>query len=309
MPINRLISIAPMMNCTDRHDRYFLRLISPNVLLYSEMITANALLFGDRNRFLEFHPSEHPVALQLGGNEPEKLGAAAKLGEEAGYDEINLNVGCPSDRVRSGQFGACLMLSPNVVAECVQAMRENVKVPVTIKCRIGVDDQDSYDQLTQFVAINAKAGCEIFIIHARKAWLKGLSPKENREIPPLRYEVVKNLKKDFPNLTFILNGGIKSLKDIKENLTDVDGVMIGRESYSNPYFLAEIEKEIFGNTHIADRHQIVENMIPYIEEQLKRKIKLSSITRHLLGLYHNQPGARAWRRFLSGDNVAKIEAI
>lgn len=287
-----------MMNCTDRHDRYFLRLISPHVLLYTEMVTSNALIYGDQNRFLQFHSSEHPLALQLGGSEPEKLAHCAKLGETWGYNEINLNVGCPSDRVQSGQFGACLMLNPQLVAECVNVMKNAVDIPVTVKCRIGVDDKDSYQELFYFIDLIAKAGCQTVIIHARKAWLNGLSPKENREIPPLCYDIVYQIKRDFPFLNIVINGGIKTIDEIKHHLNHVDGVMIGREAYSNPYLLAEIEKTFFDNTPI-NRSEVVEQLIPYIEVQLKNKVKLSSITRHILGLYQNQKGARKWRRFLS----------
>ena len=232
---SRLISIAPMMDCTDRHDRYFLRLIAPHLLLYTEMITANALVHGERERFLAFDPNEHPVALQLGGADPQKVAYCAKLGEARGYDEINLNVGCPSDRVKSGQFGACLMLNPLLVAECVAAMCDAVKIPVTVKCRIGVDEHDSYDELHHFITKVSQAGCSVFIIHARKAWLNGLSPKQNREIPPLRYDIVWKVKQDFPKLTIIVNGGIKTCDDIAEQLGFVDGVMIGREAYANPF--------------------------------------------------------------------------
>lgn len=304
--LNRLISVAPMMDCTDRHDRYFLRLIAPHVLLYSEMITAQALIHGDPQYLLAFDPFEHPVALQLGGNNPSQLAYCAKLGAEFGYDEINLNVGCPSDRVKSGQFGACLMLQPTLVAECVSAMREVVKVPVTVKCRIGVDDHDSYEELQQFIATLSAAGCSVFIIHARKAWLNGLSPKQNREIPPLKYDVVYQIKCDFPNLTIIVNGGIKSCAEIATHLQYTDGVMIGREAYSNPYFLAEIEKQFFNLTdaEIAARHEIIQNYLPYIEQQLANKTKLSHITRHILGLFQGQAGARAWRRHIS-ENAHK----
>lgn len=297
---SRLISIAPMMNCTDRHDRYFLRLISPQVFLYTEMVTTGALIHGDFQRFLAFHPIEHPIALQLGGNNPDDLAYSAKLGETFGYDEINLNVGCPSDRVKSGQFGACLMKEPTLVSECIAAMNSAVKIPVTVKCRIGVDENDSYEELCRFIEILEKVGCHIFIIHARKAWLNGLSPKENREIPPLRYEVVKQIKKDFPKLTIILNGGLKNIAEIREQLAFVDGVMIGREAYSNPYFLAEIEKAFFGSEeNIKTRREIIEQFIPYVELQLKNKIKLSSITRHILGLFQGQKNGRLWRRYLS----------
>lgn len=307
MTINRLISIAPMMECTDRHDRFFLRLIAPHVLLYTEMMTTGALIHGDFERFLSFHPSEHPLALQLGGSEPDKLAYCAKLGADFGYDEINLNVGCPSERVKSGRFGACLMLEPQLVADCISAMCEVVKIPVTVKCRIGVDNQDSYELLTQFVEKIAQAGSQVFIIHARKAWLNGLSPKQNREVPPLRYDIVKQLKQDFPNLTIILNGGIKTLQEIEQVLTFADGVMIGREAYSNPYFLAEIDKKYYNNENALSREAVIEKLIPYVEEQLKNKIKLSSISRHILGLFQHQRGARSWRRYLS-ENAHKNDA-
>lgn len=310
---NHLISIAPMMDWTDRHDRYFLRLIAPHVLLYTEMVTANAIIHGDFQRFLEFHPLEHPVALQLGGSEPNKLVHSAKLGEQFGYDEINLNVGCPSDRVKSGRFGACLMREPSLVADCISAMNQAVKIPVTVKCRIGIDNNDSYEELTQFISTIANIGCKTFIIHARKAWLNGLSPKENREIPPLRYDVVRQIKQDFPHLTIIVNGGIKTLVDIEEHLKFVDGVMIGREAYTNPYFLTEIESKYFSSPEqVKTRHEIIEQFIPYIEEQLKNNIKLSNITRHILGLFQGQKGGRIWRRHLSENahkNDANIDVI
>lgn len=299
--MNRLISVAPMMECTDKHDRFFLRLIAPQVLLYTEMVTVNALIHGDSQRFLAFDEAEHPVALQLGGSDPNKLAECAKLGAEYGYDEINLNVGCPSDRVKSGQFGACLMLNPSLVADCVQAMAEAVSIPVTIKCRIGVDHHDSYDELTHFVSTNAKAGCKVFIMHARKAWLNGLSPKQNREVPPLRYDIVKQIKQDFSELQIIVNGGIKTCNEIEEHLQWADGVMIGREAYSNPYLLAEIDQRFFANDQIdkVARHDIIEQFIPYVEKQLKNNVRLSHITRHILGLYQGQIGARGWRRYIS----------
>ncbi len=306
--LNRLISVAPMMDWTDRHDRYFLRLIAPNALLYTEMVTTGALIYGDYQRFLAYDAAEHPVALQLGGSDPAALAQCAKMGEDHGYDEINLNVGCPSDRVKSGRFGACLMLNPELVADCIAAMRAVVKVPVTIKCRIGVDEQDSYEALCHFIQTIAKAGCDVFIIHARKAWLNGLSPKQNREIPPLRYDVVRQLKQDFPALTIILNGGLKNIADIAEQLQSVDGVMIGREAYTNPYFLAEVEKKFFQDAEsVKTRHAIIENLLPYIEEQLTNNVKLSSITRHILGVFQGEPGARGWRRYLS-ENAFKTGA-
>lgn len=292
-----------MMGCTDRHDRYFLRLIAPNVLLYSEMITTQALIHGDIDRHLHFHPAEHPIALQLGGNEPKDLAYCARLAKSYGYDEVNLNVGCPSDRVKSGRFGACLMLEPGRVAECVSSMKQSVDIPVSVKCRIGVDDYDSYEALVDFIEKIQKAGCEIFIIHARKAWLNGLSPKQNREIPPLEYEKVYKLKRDFPHLTIVINGGIKTINDISEHLRWVDGVMIGREAYSNPYFLAAIEKYFFQHESFS-REEIIDRLIPYFEEQLKKGVRLSNMTRHILGLFFGQKNARIWRRYLS-ENAHK----
>jgi len=293
------VSVAPMMNCTDRHDRYFLRLIASDVRLYTEMVTTHALMHGDRKYLLTFHPAEKPLALQLGGSDPNALAVCAKMGEDYGYDEINLNVGCPSDRVHSGQFGACLMLKPQHVAECIFKMQEQVRIPVTIKCRIGVDHQDSYDSLYQFVECIAAAGCKIFIIHARKAWLSGLSPKQNREIPPLRYDVVWQLKQDFPDRTIIVNGGITTLAQIEEQLTHVDGVMLGRAAYSNPYWLSEIQANYFKNKNISTRLEIIQQFIPYISQQIDNGVRLNSITRHLLGLFRGQSGASAWRRYLS----------
>lgn len=300
MLINRLFSVAPMMECTDRHDRYFLRLIAPEILLYTEMMTTGALIHGDYRRFLSFDALEHPLALQLGGSEPDKLAYCAKLGEDFGYDEINLNVGCPSDRVKAGRFGACLMLDPLLVAECVAAMCKAVSIPVTVKCRIGVDHQDSYESLHAFIETIAKAGCKVFIIHARKAWLQGLSPKQNREIPPLHYEFVHKIKQDFPHLTIILNGGIKTIAHIEAQVPFVDGIMIGREAYSNPYLLAAIHDKYYPEANKSlMRNEVIHRFIPYVEQQLKNNIKLSSMTRHILGLYQGQPGARKWRRYLS----------
>jgi tRNA-dihydrouridine synthase A len=301
---NHRISVAPMMDCTDRHDRYFLRLIAPNVLLYTEMITAQAIKHGDKQHLLAFNATEHPVALQLGGSDPVMLADAAKVGESFGYDEINLNVGCPSSRVSAGRFGACLMLEPQLVADCIAAMRNAVKIPVTVKCRIGVDEQEDYESLVNFIQLNASAGCETFIVHARKAWLNGLSPRENREIPPLKYGVVHRIKKKFPALNIIINGGFNDVAAIKQQLDFVDGVMIGRAAYSNPYILAEIEKEIFGNNNVLSRREVAIAMMPYIREQLSQGIRLASITRHLFGLFLGQPGAAFWRRYLS-ENAYK----
>lgn len=297
--LNRTISIAPMMDWTDRHCRYFLRLIAPHVLLYTEMITTQALMHGDHQRLLTFDASEHPVALQLGGSDPVKLAYCAKLGEDFGYDEINLNVGCPSDRVKTGRFGACLMLEPILVGDCIAQMKNAVNVPVTVKCRIGVDQQDSYDELSHFIDTVHQAGCDVFIIHARKAWLNGLSPKQNREIPPLQYETVHAIKRDFPDLTIVINGGIQQTSEIENQLNYVDGVMIGRKAYSNPYWLAEIENKIFHMHPLPERDAIIQQVIPYLVQQLKNNIKLSQITRHILGLYQGQKGARMWRRHLS----------
>jgi len=287
-----------MMDWTDRHCRFFHRLLSPHALLYTEMVTAPAVLHGDRARLLGFDPAEHPVALQLGGSDPGELSAAARVGESQGYDEINLNVGCPSDRVQSGRFGACLMREPALVADCIAAMRVAVSIPVTVKCRLGVDQQDEYEDLERFVEIVRATGCNVFAVHARKAWLEGLSPKENREIPPLNYARVYRLKRDFPELTIIINGGIAGVADVHEHLLHVDGVMLGRTAYHEPYRLAEIEHEIFG-TPLPDRDAVLAALKPYIDAHLARGDRLQHITRHILGLYQGLPGARAYRRMLS----------
>jgi len=287
-----------MMDWTDRHCRFFHRLLSPHARLYTEMVTAPAVLHGDRARLLGFDPAEHPVALQLGGSDPGELSAAARVGESQGYDEINLNVGCPSDRVQSGRFGACLMREPALVADCIAAMRAAVSIPVTVKCRLGVDQQDEYEDLERFVEIVRATGCNVFAVHARKAWLEGLSPKENREIPPLNYARVYRLKRDFPELTIIINGGIAGVADVHEHLLHVDGVMLGRTAYHEPYRLAEIEHEIFG-TPLPDRDAVLAALKPYIDAHLARGDRLQHITRHILGLYQGLPGARAYRRMLS----------
>lgn len=308
-----LISVAPMMDWTDRHDRYFLRLIAPDVQLYTEMITAQALIHGDREYLLGFDPAEHPLVLQLGGSDPAMLAQASRMGEEAGYDEINLNVGCPSPRVSKGRFGACLMLEPLLVAECIAAMKSSVNVPVTVKCRIGVDHQDSYEALHHFIQLISAAGCKTFIIHARKAWLSGLSPKENREIPPLHYETVWQIKRDFPHLTIIINGGIKTVDEIDAQAPHVDGVMLGRAAYTNPYLLAEVQAKYFKNKDISTRFEVIQHLLPYIRTAMENGVKLSSITRHILGLFQGQRGASGWRRFLSenahrdGAGVAVVE--
>ncbi len=292
--------VAPMMDGTDRHCRYFHRLMSKRALLYTEMITAEAIINGDCNYLLGFNEDEHPVALQLGGSEPEKLSRAAKMGALYGYDEINLNVGCPSDRVQSGAFGACLMKTPDLVADCVAAMRSAVDIPVTVKCRIGVDDQDPEESLFGFVDIVAKAGCDIFIVHARKAWLKGLSPKENRTAPPLDYDLVLRLKRERPDLAIVLNGGIESVGKTAELLVDVDGVMLGRAAYGDPYMLAVVDREIFGDNATPQlREEIAQAMSVYVKKQFDVGVRPHAILRHMLGLYHGAPGARRWRRFIS----------
>lgn len=300
--------VAPMLDWTDKHCRYFHRLLSKNTLLYTEMVTTGALIHGNAQRFLDFNLDEHPVALQLGGSNPHDLALCAQMGQSHGYDEVNLNVGCPSDRVQNGRFGACLMAEPQLVADCVAAMRAVVDIPVTVKSRIGIDELDSYEALTHFIETVSQAGCETFIIHARKAWLKGLSPKENREVPPLRYDVVFDLKKDFPELEIIINGGIVNLAQSSDLLQHVDGVMVGREVYQNPYLLALVDSELFdGREAIQTREQIIALLLPYIEAQMKLGVRLNSVTRHILGLFHGSYGARLWRRHLS-ENAFKTNA-
>ncbi|RKH21493.1 tRNA dihydrouridine(20/20a) synthase DusA [Corallococcus praedator] len=294
------LCVAPMMDWTDRHCRYFFRQITRHTLLYTEMVTTGAVLHGKRDRLLGFTPAEHPVALQLGGSEPEDLAASARIGEEWGYDEINLNVGCPSDRVQSGRFGACLMAEPDLVARGVAAMREAVRIPVTVKSRIAIDDMEEWATLEDFVRRVSQAGCTRFIVHARKAWLKGLSPKENRDVPPLRYDLVYRLKQEFPHLDISLNGGVKTLDAAAEHLPRVDGVMMGRAPYESPYVLADADRRFFGGTQAPPtRHEVVDAMLPYIEAQRSQGAPLGAITRHMLGLFQGLPGARAWRRHLS----------
>ena len=298
------VCVAPMMDYTDRHFRYFIRLMSRHTLLYTEMVTSGAILHGDHRRFLEFHPAEHPVALQLGGSEPLALAACTRIASDYGYDEVNLNVGCPSDRVQSGRFGACLMQEPELVAECVSAMRAVGRVPVTVKTRIGVDERDSYEHLTGFVSTVAAAGCSVFIIHARKAWLKGLSPKENREIPPLRYDVAARLKQDFPGLTIVVNGGVQTLDSMHDHLGAFDGVMVGREAVSNPWLFADVDRRFFGaQSPVPSRGDILRAWMPYLSAQLQEGVPLARMTRHALGLFHGCAGARAWRRALSEEAV------
>ena len=294
------------MDWTDRHCRYFHRLLSPNARLYTEMVTSPALVHGDRERLIGFDASEHPLALQLGGSDPDELAEAARIGAQFGYDEINLNVGCPSDRVQSGRFGACLMREPALVAECFQAMRSAVSIPVTVKCRLGVDEQDEYADLQHFIEVVAAAGCAVFVVHARKAWLKGLSPKENRDVPPLNYQRVYQLKLDFPQLAIIINGGIETVAEVDTHLRHTDGVMLGRTAYHEPYRLAELDNLLFG-TCLPEREAVIERMRPYIEAHIASGGKLQHISRHMLGLFQGLPGARAWRRTLS-ENAHRPDA-
>lgn len=294
-----------MLDWTDRHCRYFLRQLSSQVLLYTEMVTTGAIIHG-KGDYLAYSEEEHPVALQLGGSDPAALAHCAKLAEARGYDEVNLNVGCPSDRVQNGRFGACLMGEAQLVADCIKAMRDVVSIPVTVKTRIGIDEQDSYEFLCDFVGTVAEqGGCDTFIIHARKAWLSGLSPKENREIPPLDYPRVYQLRRDFPQLTMSINGGIKTLEEAKAHLEHMDGVMVGREAYQNPGLLASVDRDIFGlDKPVADPVAVVRAMYPYIERELSNGAYLGHITRHMLGLFQGIPGARQWRRHLS-ENAHK----
>ncbi len=303
------LAVAPMMDWTDRHCRYFHRLLAPHALLYTEMVTAQAVIHGDRERLIGFDAAEHPLALQLGGSEPRELAQAARIGAELGYGEINLNVGCPSDRVQSGRFGACLMREPALVAECVTAMREAVAplhTAVTVKCRLGVDDQDEDVALAEFVDAVHAGGCDVFVVHARKAWLQGLSPKENRDVPPLNYERVYRLKREHPQLTVIINGGIVGIDETREHLRRVDGVMLGRVAYHEPYRLAEIEHDVF-STPLPDRDEVLLRLRPYVEAHLARGDRLQHISRHILGLYQGLPGARAFRRVLS-EQAHRLDA-
>lgn len=305
-------SVAPMMDWTDRHCRVLHRTLSTRALLYTEMLTTGAVLHGDRERLLAYSPAEHPVALQLGGSEPAELAAAARIGEAEGYDEINLNVGCPSDRVQSGRFGACLMREPELVAECMAAIRAAVKVPATVKCRIGVDDQDPEQSLFTLVDLCAQAGVTSFVVHARKAWLQGLSPKENRDIPPLDYPLVYRLKRERPDLTIVINGGVGSLDEAEAHLAHVDGVMLGRAAYHTPDLLGAVDARIFGEDRRMGPFEAVEAYRPYVAAQLAAGTHLAAMTRHMLGLFHGVPGARAWRRILTVEGVnpgAGLEVI
>ncbi len=292
--------LAPMMDWSDTHCRYFWRLLTQKAVLYSEMVTSGALIHGDKKRFLEFNQCEHPLALQLGGSNPDDLALCARIAEDWGYDEVNLNCGCPSDRVQNNKIGACLMAEPGLVADCIAKMQNAVSIPVTVKHRIGIDNQDDYQDMAKFVSTIASTGCNTFIVHARKAWLKGLSPKENREIPPLDYEKVFQLKNEFPQLNIIINGGITNLEQSAHLLKNLDGVMIGREAYSNPYILAQVDQQLFSvEKPTISREDVFEQFIEYCAENLAKGIKLSHMTRHILGLFQGQAGARSFRRVLS----------
>ena len=299
MQIASPIAVAPMMDWTDRHCRYFMRLLSPSVMLYTEMVTAAAIVHGDADRFLRYNKEEHPIALQLGGSEADWMAQATAKAALFGYDEININVGCPSDRVQSGQFGACLMAQPDVVAECFRAMQGETDIPITVKTRIGIDDKDDDEFLRSFVATLVDAGCRKFIVHARIAILEGLSPKENRTVPPLNYDRVFRLKRDFPELTIGINGGLTDIEQVDAVLQYVDGAMIGRQAYHQPYFLAQLERHFRPDWVAPSRPEVVEQMLPYVDRVISEGASLNSVTRHMLGLYAGEPGARAWRRYIS----------
>ena len=313
--MNRKVSVAPMMDCTDKHERYFLRLISKNVILYTEMIVSEAIDRGDKNKLLSFNLEEKPVALQLGGSSPKLLSNASRIGEEFGYDEINLNLGCPSKKVQKNRFGACLMKEPNLVADCLSEMQANTNLPVTVKTRIGYDNVEDYENLYNFINLLKSTGVKTFIIHARKAMLGKFTPKQNLNIPPLKYDIVYKLKKDFKDLEIILNGGITSTDQVKKHLTEVDGTMIGRSVYHSPYILAEIEKEIFKNNQILTRQEVIEKFIPYVKQEMRKGVRMNQIMRHTLGLFHGQTGSSFWKRYLSENmcvrdaDVKKIDHI
>ena len=294
----KMLSVAPMMDWTDSHCRVFHRLLAPHARLYTEMVHANAVLQGDRTRLLARDGMENPVALQLGGSEPSLLADAARIGQEHGFDEVNLNVGCPSDRVQAGRFGACLMKEPGLVAECVAAMVEATRIPITVKCRLGVDEENDYERFASFVDVVAAAGCRIFFVHARNAWLKGLSPKENREVPPLRYDWAYRIKRERPTLAIAVNGGIATLEDSVLHLQHTDGVMLGRAAYHDPYLLHRLDTELFGG-QLQSRAQLLRALRPYVEAKLQQGVALKHMTRHVLGLFHGQPGGRAFRQVLS----------
>jgi len=303
--MNKTVSVAPMMDCTDRHDRYFLRLISKNVMLYTDMIVSEAIKKGDKKKLLSFNLKEKPLALQIGGSSPRILAEAAKIGEDFGYDEINLNLGCPSKKVQKNKFGACLMKEPNLVGECINEMRNSCTIPISAKTRIGYNEIEDYDFFKSFIEIIKKAGSNIFIIHARRAILEKLSPKQNLNIPPLNYNFVYDLKKDFCKDSIILNGGVSSTNQIKEHLKYVDGVMIGRAIYQNPYFLVDIEREIFGKTILPTREEVAKKLIEYLAKEVKLGTKVNHIMRHTVGLYYGQIGSNKWKRYLSENMMAR----
>ena len=307
--MNRKVSVAPMMDCTDRHERYFLRLISKNTLLYTEMVVDEAINRGDKKRLLGFNINEKPVALQLGGSSAKLLAEASKIGEDFGYDEINLNLGCPSRKVEKSKFGACLMKEPNLVADCLSKMQASTNLPVTIKTRIGYDNVEDYENLHNFISTLKSTGVKTFIIHARKAMLGKFTPKQNLNIPPLKYEYVYKLKEDFPNDEIIINGGITSVDQIKPHLEKTDGVMIGRAAYHTPYMLADIEKEIFGTKEVLSRQDVIEQLIPYVKDELKKGTRLNQIMRHTIGLFHGQTGASYWKRYLSENMCVEMQML
>ena len=313
--MNRKVSVAPMMDCTDKHERFFLRLISKNVLLYTEMIVSEAIDRGDKNKLLSFNLNEKPVALQLGGSTPKLLSSATKIGEEFGYDEINLNLGCPSKKVQNNKFGACLIKEPKLVADCLNEMQSKTKLPVTVKTRIGYDDVEDYENLFNFINLLKSTGVKTFIIHARKAILGKFTPKQNLNIPPLKYEMVYKLKEDFKDLEIIINGGITSIDQVKNHLNKVDGVMVGRSIYHSPYMLADIEKEIFNNHNVLSRQEVIKELVPYVKQEIKKGTRMNQIMRHTLGLFHGKNGSSFWKRYLSENmcvrdaDVQKIDHI
>ena len=307
-PIDRTFCVAPMLDCTDRHERFLARLISQRAVLYTEMITTGALIFGDRAKFLDFDDFEHPVALQLGGSEPDAMTQCAEFAQEWAYDEVNINVGCPSDRVQSGSFGACLMQSPELVAQNVKQMQAAVDIPVTVKCRIGVDEQEPKEALWRLVEESAQAGCKTFLVHARKAWLKGLSPKQNRDVPPLDYPLVYELKAAFPELEIVINGGITTIEQCKEHLNHVDGVMMGREAYSNPYIMSRVDQELYQQEGAPmSREEVLRDYTAYVQNNLQKGVRLNHMSRHIVGLYHGEPRSRLFRRHLS-ENAHRPES-
>ena len=313
--MNRKVSVAPMMDCTDKHERFFLRLISKNVLLYTEMIVSEAIDRGDKNKLLSFNLKEKPVALQLGGSTPKLLSSATKIGEEFGYDEINLNLGCPSKKVQNNKFGACLIKEPKLVADCLNEMQSKTKLPVTVKTRIGYDDVEDYENLFNFINLLKSTGVKTFIIHARKAILGKFTPKQNLNIPPLKYEMVYKLKEDFKDLEIIINGGVSSIDQVKNHLNKVDGVMVGRSIYHSPYMLADIEKEIFNNHNVLSRQEVIKELVPYVKQEIKKGTRMNQIMRHTLGLFHGKNGSSFWKRYLSENmcvrdaDVQKIDHI